>query len=122
MRIEGVAVGELDARVSVAELGTKRRGAGHGGIHMQPHVVLAADAANLWQRVDGIGRRGTDGGADKAGNQSSLAIGFNLLCQRIRAHGKVLVDFDQTQMIEPHAGNLDVLLDGRVRLSRSVND
>src|ERR1019366_363733 len=54
---EGVAVRELHAIVDEAEFRAERGRAAHGGIHVQPEIVVAADAANF---ADGVHRSPCD--------------------------------------------------------------
>src|SRR5450755_3538233 len=51
MRVEGVAVGKFDAIVDETEFRAQRGRAAHGGVHVQPEVVLATDARNF---TDGV--------------------------------------------------------------------
>jgi hypothetical protein len=122
VRVEAVAVGRFEAVVDRAQLRAERRGAGHGGVDVQPEVLGAADAADLGQRVDGPGR----GRADRGGHEERLAAGgpvaADRLGQRLRAHGEPLVDFDRSQIPAAETGDADRLLGRRMRLAGGVGD
>jgi hypothetical protein len=54
MWIEAVAVSVLDAIVNMAEFRAKGSRTGHGGVDVQPQIMLPADAANLRHRINRI--------------------------------------------------------------------
>src|SRR5438067_926344 len=65
MGVEDVAVSEFNSLVNVAEFGADRRRARHGRVHVQPDVVLAADASDLFDGIDGKRRSGAYSRAGK---------------------------------------------------------
>ena len=122
VRVEAVAVGEFHAIVNKAKLRAERGRAAHGGIDVQPEIVLAADAGNFAHGVDRVRRRRADGCADEAGNQAGLNVSFDVPCQRFGTHGEVLVHFDVAQVVRTHADNLHRLFDGGVGLGGAIGD
>ena len=122
MRVEAVAVGEFDAIVNEAEFRAERGSAAHGSIHVQPEIVVAADAGNFADGIDRIRRCCPRRRANEAGNQTGLDVRFDLLRQRFGAHGEVLVHFDLPQVVRAHAGDLHRLFDGGVSLCRAIGN
>src|SRR5579862_1505442 len=92
MRIEGVAVRQLNAVMNESELGAERRSATHGRVDMQPQIVFTADASDFANRIDRVGGGCSDGSADKAWNQACGDVRHDLLFQRISAHCEIAVD------------------------------
>ena len=122
MRIEVVAVGEFDAALQVAEFRAEHGGARHGRVHMQPQIVLAADFADRGDRVHGVGRSRAHRGAHHARSQSGAAVRVDLARQGVRAHGEILVDFDEPQVLYADARDHGSLLQRGMGLRRDVGD
>ena len=122
MGIKAVAVGELYAAMDVAEFGTKGRGAGHGGVNMQPEVVLTADAGNFGYGIDGVGGSSADGRTDETGNQASSLVLRDLAGEGIRTKREVAVYRDGAQVVGSDACNFGGFFYGRVRLGRSIGN
>src|SRR5581483_8664644 len=101
----GVAVGELQALVHSAEFWADRSGGGHGGINVQPDIVLAADGANVVERVKGTRGGRTRRGAHETGYQACSLVLFKLSGKHIGSHGEVLVNFDQAKIRSADPGN-----------------
>ena len=85
--------------MDVAELGAERGGARHGGVHVQPESVLAADAPISGSGSMAFDEVVPDGGADEARDPARRLVLRNLPRQRIGAHGEVLVDLDRAQVL-----------------------
>src|SRR5208282_5378235 len=114
VRIESVTVGELNSVMSMPELGAERGCSRHRGINVEPYIAFPANAANFGQRINRIRGSGPNRSANEARHKARATIEFHPLCERIRTHGEVLVNLDQSQIVQAKPGNLYVLLDGRV--------
>ena len=121
VRVEGVAVGQLQAVLQAAKLRAERGRAAHGRVHVEPHILGPADLADSPHRIHCVGRGGADRGTDEAGQQPGRAVGCNLLRQRVGPHGEVLIHGNQTQVVAANAGDLDRFLHRGVGLAGCVS-
>ena len=121
MRVEAIAVGQLQPVLDVRNSGQSAAVPAHGAVHVQPEALLAADARRsraadrsaLDEVVPTVARH-------EARLQPGLAVLRDLLRQRVGAHGEALVHLDQPQVLPPEPGDLDRLLDRRMRLGGGV--
>ena len=121
--VETVGVGELHAGLQVSELGTQERGAGHGGVHMEPQAVFLRQRPDLRQRIERAGPGGSERGGDEAGDLPGRSVGAQQLGERLRAGGAGLrVRRDRSQVLAAEAGDPDRLQQRRVRFLRAVGD
>src|SRR5271166_1575467 len=87
---------------------------------MKPEAFFAAYRSDGGQRIECVGGSSANRGRDEEWNQAGLAVVLNLACQRVAAHGKALVDFDQPQVVHADSGNHRRFLERGMRLVRSV--
>ena len=105
--------------MEVAELGTERGGAGHGGVDMEPETFSAADPA----RFAGSDRsRSTTWcrpwRTRSRANPRPRSCGDSL-GKPVRTHRERVVDFDQPEVVLAQAGDAHRFLDRGMRLGRS---
>src|SRR4029450_13028814 len=67
VRVEAVAVGELEPVMNPAELGAEPRSAAHRRVHVKPQTVAATNLADRPQGIDRIRRGRADGGGYEEG-------------------------------------------------------
>jgi len=87
---------------------------------MEPEPVLRGDAADFGERIETVGSRSADGGADEEGYEACGEIGADGGLEFRRAHGETLVDSYEAQVFTADAGDPDRFFDGRVGLSRGI--
>ena len=122
VRVGAVAVGEVQTGVHPAELGRERGDAGHGGVHVEPHVVAAAHLADRRRRIERHRRGGAVRGADEERHEPGGEVGGDRLREGIGSHGVGLVVRHDADPIGADASDPQTLLDARVGLGRRVRD
>jgi hypothetical protein len=122
MRVEAVAIGELEAFEQRPEFRTQARGAAHCTIHVQPQLFFLANSPDFFQRVKSIRGGGAQGRGDKERNKASLAVLRDLFREELGTHPEVRVDLNQFKLSTANTGNFDGLLDRRMRLGRGVGN
>ena len=122
MRVETVAICQLQALIDVPEFRAERGGARHGRINVKPDALFLRDPSDFRQRVEGVRGGGPHSGADDAGDLASLPVASDLRGQSIRAHGQASVNLDEAQVFVPEPGDPHGFFDGGVSLGRSIGD
>ena len=69
-----------------------------------------------------VGRRRAHSGAHKARSQPGAPVGVDLSCQGLGAHGEILVDVDQAQILDADAGDHRRFLQRGMGLRGGVGD
>ena len=82
--------------------------------------MLAADPADIRERIDGVGGSGADGGDHQKGGEPGRAVRFDPAGERVRAQGQGCIHVDQTQVCGADAGDFNPLLNGRMGLGGGI--
>ena len=72
---------------------------------MKPDLLAVAYGADFPHRIDGVGRRGSHGGAGKERNLPGAPVFINLPGKRARTHGEIVIDVDEPQVFRAQAGD-----------------
>ena len=116
VRVGAVAVGELQPVVDPAVLRCEGGDATHGTVDVEPHVVGAADRADLRRRIERHRRRRAVRRADEERNEPGGLVGLDRLGERAGHHRERRVVGDGADAFGADAGDAETLLDARVRL------
>ena len=120
VRVGAVAVGEVEPVVDPAVLGRESGDTTHRTVDVEPHVVGAADLADLGGRIERHRRCRAVRRADEERHQSDGLVGRDRLGQRAGHHRERRVVGDGTNAVGADAGDAEALLDARVGLRRGV--
>src|SRR5215467_2409764 len=105
VRVEAVAVSQLQTLVNVTNLGAERGRARHGCVNMQPDILLPAGASNFLDRVNRVGGSSPYCGTNKKRNQPSAEIVCDVAGEEIGAHGEVAIHVDEVQVVKTDPGD-----------------
>ncbi len=86
-----------------------------------PHLLLAADARALRERIDHPGPRGTGGGRDEHRHHTARAVCADLRAEVPCVEPPLPVGADQPQRIAADAGLMHDLEPGRLAFARGVH-
>src|ERR1700735_5147629 len=111
VRVETIAIGEFEGVLKVTKLRAQRGGAGHGRIHMQPDAMFLADFSDGGKWIESQRRCGANCGTYKERNAARSFVFFDCQFEEFRAHAKLIVNADQTQIGAADARDFFVLLD-----------
>ena len=111
---EGVRV--FDPAAHPPELGEDQGRPRVGRIHMEPDVVVPADASDLLQRVNGGGPGGAHGRHHGEGGPAPPAVLFDGTFQFPGDHGVLPVHRDLPEVLPPDSRDHHCLLDGGMGL------
>ena len=99
VRVEAIAVGEIEPVVHSPELGAERGRPRHGRVDVEPDAFVATDPSDLGHRVDRVRRSRPHRRADEAGQLSGAAVLRDPSRERVRPHREAVVDVDQSQVL-----------------------
>ncbi len=98
-----------------------RRDAAVRRVHVHPQSLARAEVGDGRHRIDACRRRRPDRGHDGNRQHPVRAILADRVRERVDAHAEAIVGRDLAQGLEAEADRDDGLVDGRMRLVRTVN-
>ena len=111
VRIEAVAVRQLQTALYLTKFRTKRRRSRHSRVHVQPQLVLLANPSDCLQRIKRQRRSGSDRGAHEERQLAGAFVFLDRFLEQFRPHGEVRVHVNQAQIAPADSGYFHILFD-----------
>lgn len=123
VRIPAEGVRVVNPGEQMAHLGQEHRGAGHGGVDVDPRGIRPRDPDDLGDGIHGARAGGPDGGDDDRGAPAGGDVGGHGGLEGVGPHRKgVRVDGDEAEVVAPESRQENGFGDRGVGLRGGVGD